>query len=85
MAEKDVSASAAAAHLCVSSMTFAKLLNQGVFERKPRHIGYDLSTIRSARLRQLEAAAAGRGGPDGGDLLSKQRARLARRRPVRRK
>jgi hypothetical protein len=78
MAEKGVSASAAAAHLCVSSPTFAKLINQGVFERKPCHIGYNLDVIRAARFRYLENAAAGRSGADGGALLAKERALLAR-------
>src|SRR5437899_2847294 len=78
MAEQGVSASAAAAHLCVSSVTFARLINQGVFERKPRHVGYDLDLLRAARFRYLENAAAGRSGADGGALLTKERALLAR-------
>jgi phage terminase Nu1 subunit (DNA packaging protein) len=76
-ANRGVSTSAAAAHIGVSGPTFAKLLNAGVIERADRGVGYDLRTVRLARLRQLEALAAGRSGVDGGELLSKQRARLA--------
>ncbi len=85
MAEKGVSASAAVAHLCVSSVTFAKLLNQGVFERKPRHIGYDLNTIRSANFgssKPLRLVAAVR---TAAICYRSSAPGLRRRRPVRRK
>jgi hypothetical protein len=69
---------AAAAHIGLSLVTFSKLLNMNVIERQPRGAGYDLTTVRMARLKQLEAAAAGRSGSDGGALLAKERALLAR-------
>jgi hypothetical protein len=75
--KRGASTSAAAAHIGVSGPTFARLLNTAVIERADRGVGYDLRTVRLARLRQLEALAAGRSGVDGGELLSKQRARLA--------
>lgn len=77
-AQRGVSASAAAAHIGVSLVTFSKLLNTGVIHRQPRDVGYDLTTVRIARLRQLEAAAAARSGVDGGALVAKERALLAR-------
>jgi hypothetical protein len=76
-AKRGASTSAAAAHIAVSGPTFAKLLNTGVIERADRAVGYDLRTVRLARLRQLEAVAAGRSGVDGGEQLSRQRAKLA--------
>jgi hypothetical protein len=74
---KHASARAAADHLCIDPSTFSKYLNQGVIKRQPRHIGYDLDECRRARFKFLENQAAGRSGEDGGELLSKQRARLA--------
>jgi phage terminase Nu1 subunit (DNA packaging protein) len=74
---KHASARATADHLCIDPTTFSKYLNQGVIKRQPRHIGYDLDECRRARFKFLENQAAGRSGVDGGELLSKQRARLA--------
>jgi hypothetical protein len=76
--KRGASASAAAAHIAVSGVTFSKLLNDNVFERQDRATGYDLRVVRLARLKQLEAIAAGRGGEDGGALLSHERSLLAR-------
>jgi hypothetical protein len=75
---KHASARAAADHLCVSPVTFSKYLNQGIIKRQPRHIGYDLDECRRARFKFLENQAAGRSGADGGELLAKERALLAR-------
>jgi hypothetical protein len=80
---KHASARATADHLCIDPSTFSKYLNQGVIKRRPRHIGYDLDECRRARFKFLENQAAGRSGEDGGELLSKQRARLATAQAVR--
>ena len=40
------SASAAAAHIFVSNVTFARLLNESVIKRQPRDVGYDLGVVR---------------------------------------
>ncbi len=71
------SASAAAAHIFVSNVTFARLLNESVIKRQPRDVGYDLGVVRGARLRYLERAAAGRGG-EGADALTAERVKLIR-------
>src|SRR5258706_7605432 len=75
--KRGASAAAAAAHINLSGVSFARLLNLGVIVRQTREVGYDLRVVRFARLNQLEALAAGRGGEDGGALLSTQRAKLA--------
>jgi phage terminase Nu1 subunit (DNA packaging protein) len=72
-----VSMSAAAVHVDLSVPAFSRLLDMGVIERQPKGHGYDLTECRLARFRYLENLASGRSGPDGGELLSKQRARLA--------
>jgi hypothetical protein len=72
-----VSASAAAAHIFVSNVTFARLLNEGVIQRQPRDVGYDLDVVRAARLSHLERVAAGRGG-EGADALTEERVKLTR-------
>lgn len=71
------SASAAAAHIFVSNVTFARLLNEGVIKRQPRDVGYDLDVVRAARLSHLERVAAGRGG-EGADALTEERVKLTR-------
>lgn len=76
--ERGASAALAAAHIGVSAVTFGKLLNTGIIKRQPRNVGYDLTVVRMARLRQLEAIAAGRSGADGGVLLARERALLTR-------
>jgi phage terminase Nu1 subunit (DNA packaging protein) len=75
--KRGVSASAAAAHIFVSSVTFAKLLNEGVIKREPRDVGYNLNLVRQARFRQLEKVAAGRGG-ENADALTDERVKLTR-------
>jgi phage terminase Nu1 subunit (DNA packaging protein) len=75
--KRGASAAAAAAHINLSGVSFARLLNLGVIVRQAREVGYDLRVVRLARLNQLEALAAGRGGEDGGAVLSTQRAKLA--------
>jgi phage terminase Nu1 subunit (DNA packaging protein) len=75
--KRGASAAAAAAHINLSGVSFARLLNLGVIVRQAREVGYDLRVVRLARLNQLEALAAGRGGEDGGAALSVQRAKLA--------
>jgi hypothetical protein len=75
--KRGASASAAAAHIFTSNVTFARLLNEGVIQRQPRDVGYDLDAVRAARLRQLERIAAGRGG-EGGDALTEERVKLTR-------
>jgi hypothetical protein len=72
-----VSMSAAAIHLGISVVSFSRLLDLGVIQRQERGC-YDLTTCRLARLKHLENLAAGRSGPDGGALLAKERALLAR-------
>jgi hypothetical protein len=72
-ARSGASAAEAADHIGVSSVTFGKLLNMGVIERQPRHMGYDLRKVRMARIHQLEALAHGR---EEGGTLTKQRAKL---------
>jgi hypothetical protein len=71
------SASAAAAHIFVSNVTFARLLNEGVIQRQPRDVGYDFDVVRAARLSHLERVAAGRGG-EGADALTDERVKLTR-------
>jgi hypothetical protein len=71
------SASAAAAYIFVSNVTFARLLNDGVIKRQPRDVGYNLDVVREARLRYLEKVAAGRGG-EGADALTAERVKLIR-------
>jgi hypothetical protein len=73
-----VSMSVAAIHCGISVVSFARLLDMGVIERQPREVGYDLTTCRLARFKYLENLAAGRSGADGGALLAKERAILAR-------
>jgi hypothetical protein len=73
-----VSMSVAAIHCGISVVSFARLLDMGVIERQPREVGYDLTTCRLARFKYLENLAAGRSGADGGALLAKERALLAR-------
>jgi hypothetical protein len=68
---KHASARAAADHLCISTTTFSKYLNQGIIKRQPRNVGYDLDECRRARFKFLENQAAGRSGEDGGELLAK--------------
>jgi phage terminase Nu1 subunit (DNA packaging protein) len=80
---KNASAKAAADHLCVNATTFSSYLNKGIIERQPRHKGYDLDLIRAQRFKYLENLAAGRSGDDGGQALSRQRARLAQAQAVR--
>ena len=75
--KRGASASAAAAHIFVSNVTFARLLNEGVIQRQPRDVGYDLDVVRAARLSHLERVAAGRGG-EGADALTKERVLLTR-------
>ena len=75
--KRGVSASAAAAHIFVSNVTFARLLNEGVIKRQLREVGYDLDVVREARLRYLERVAAGRGG-EGADALTEERVKLTR-------
>ena len=75
--KRGASASAAAAHIFVSNVTFARLLNEGVIKRQSREIGYDLNVVRQARLCHLEKVAAGRGG-EGADALTHERVKLTR-------
>jgi phage terminase Nu1 subunit (DNA packaging protein) len=76
--KRRVSHTEAAAHLCISGPTFSRLINEGVIPRAERGTGYDLAECRRLRFKHLENVAAGRSGQDGGALLSKERALLAR-------
>lgn len=78
MENRRVSHTEAAAHLCISGPTFSRLINEGVIPRAERGTGYDLAECRRLRFKHLENVAAGRSGADGGALLAKERALLAR-------
>ena len=65
----------AAKHIFLSRTAFNKLLRDGVI---PRSQWYDLDDVRKRGFAHSRAAAAGRGGPDGGAVLAVERAKLAR-------
>ena len=68
----------AAQHVGLSDVSFAKLLNDGVVERQDRASGYNLTTVRLACFKHLRSVAAGRGGVNSGEMLSHERAMLAK-------
>jgi phage terminase Nu1 subunit (DNA packaging protein) len=75
--KRGASTAEAARHIGLSDVSFAKLLNDGIIERQDRATGYDLTKVRLKCFAHLRSVAAGRGGEDGGAVLSVQRARLA--------
>src|SRR2546421_9273408 len=75
--KRGASTAEAARHIDLSDVSFAKLLNDGIIERQDRATGYDLTKVRLKCFAHLRSVAAGRGGEDGGAVLSTQRAKLA--------
>jgi phage terminase Nu1 subunit (DNA packaging protein) len=76
--KRGASAAEAARHVGLSNVSFAKLLNDGVVERQVRTVGYDLTVVRLACFKHLRSLAAGRGGVDSGEMLSRERSLLAK-------
>jgi hypothetical protein len=76
--KRGASTAEAARHIGLSEVSFAKLLNDGIIERQDRATGYDLTKVRLKCFAHLRSVAAGRGGEDGGALLSHERSLLAR-------
>src|SRR2546430_16522809 len=74
--KRGASTAEAARHIGLSDVSFAKLLNDGIIERQDRATGYDLTKVRLKCFAHLRSVAAGRGGEDGGAVLSTQRAKL---------
>jgi hypothetical protein len=75
---RGASTAEAARHVGLSDVSFAKLLNDGVIERQDRATGYDLTKVRLKCFAHLRSIAAGRGGVDSGEMLSHERAMLAK-------
>jgi phage terminase Nu1 subunit (DNA packaging protein) len=76
--KRGASTAQAARHVGLSNVSFAKLLNDGVVERQDRTVGYDLTVVRLACFKHLRSLAAGRGGVDSGEMLSRERSLLAK-------
>jgi hypothetical protein len=72
-----VSASEVCAWLGISSVTFARICNEGVLKRQDRKDGYDLKQTVGIYCEHMRRQAAGRGGPDEQQILSSARARAA--------
>jgi phage terminase Nu1 subunit (DNA packaging protein) len=76
--KRGASTAEAARHVGLSNVSFARLLNSGVVERQDRTVGYDLTVVRLACFKHLRSLAAGRGGIDSGEMLSRERSLLAK-------
>jgi hypothetical protein len=76
--KRGASTAEAARHVGLSDVSFAKLLNDGIIERQDRATGYDLTKVRLKCFAHLRSVAAGRGGVNSGEMLSHERALLAK-------
>jgi hypothetical protein len=76
--QRGASTAEAARHVGLSDVSFGKLLNSGVIERQDRATGYDLTKVRLKCFAHLRSVAAGRGGVNSGEMLSHERAMLAK-------
>jgi phage terminase Nu1 subunit (DNA packaging protein) len=70
-----VTAVDAGKHICLEVARFRDLVAAGVIKRMPSG-GYKLDVVRESYIRHMQKVAAGRAA-DGGESLSRQRARLA--------
>jgi hypothetical protein len=75
---RGASTAEAARHVGLGNTAFATLLNDGIVERQDRATGYNLTTVRLKCFAHLRSVAAGRGGIDSGEMLSHERALLAK-------
>jgi phage terminase Nu1 subunit (DNA packaging protein) len=76
--KRGASSADAARHVGLSDVSFGKLINIGVIERQDRVTGYDLTKVRLKCFAHLRSVAAGRGGVNSGEMLSHERAMLAK-------
>lgn len=75
MKANKVSAAVVCDFLGVSNQTFATMIKDGIFERQLPSNGYDLRAVVRACFAHSRRIAGGRGGVDGGAVLSSARAR----------